>query len=659
MSDLPVPWYYLSPLALLLLAGVWLVLSRLVRAWRHRDRRAVARRLDAEGPEAAADLLRSQGKGEEAAELLAENGRYDLAAHVWEELGEYRKAAGAAALAGKKGRAAALFARAGDSEMTMRMLEGSARPFKVLQLLLKGGQAEEAATFALENITDRAHLKRLAHYLRERELHDLAIPLLEKSRSRRELGRLYEETGRSSEAIAHYLKHRYHAEAARVHADMNQHAHAARLLLKCGMVGKAIDQLELGNELLAAARLCRRLGNQRRALEILGRLEPDSPHYRDGTLIATAILEARGQYAEAAQRLNKLLAHGGYSQATQEICLRTVDLQIEIGDYSGAIRNLEKARLAGLETPGLNDQIQLLRRAEKGTEAPKEKPLGGEAMHAGLVRATTNVIGLKGTDRYSLKQRLARGGHSMLFLAWDRKLEREVVLKLLYSENLPSAVAREYFVREARAAGSLSHPNIVKILDAGELQGRPFIAMEFVEGKTLLDLAEGNGPPLTDGQKLKLSMQICDGLALAHSHSVIHRDIKMENVMVTSDGQAKLLDFGIAKILDEDPERSLFVLGTPPYMSPEQATGDFLDLRTDIYSLGVLLYRLFTAALPFTDDEVMHFNRPKPRDPAEVRQGLSPRLAKTIMRCLDNDREQRFGSASELRQALQDCAVEM
>lgn len=227
------------------------------------------------------------------------------------------------------------------------------------------------------------------------------------------------------------------------------------------------------------------------------------------------------------------------------------------------------------------------------------------------------------------------------------------MLMLLHSESLPSALAKRYFMREAKTASSLEHPDIVQVYDYGELQARPYISMEFVDGMNLLELQEPPANTLSLEQKLAICLQLCDALGYAHSKTIIHRDIKMENIMVTRKWQVKPMDFGLAKALDENPDRSLMIVGTPYYMSPEQIVGDALDSRTDIYSPGVLMYRLFTERLPFEDGEVLSAHRfATPPDPREFRSDLPSLISTTVLKCLEKDREHRFQSAGDVAGSL-------
>ena len=202
-------------------------------------------------------------------------------------------------------------------------------------------------------------------------------------------------------------------------------------------------------------------------------------------------------------------------------------------------------------------------------------------------------------------------------------------------------------------AASINHPNIIRIFDYGELAGRPYITMEYVVGKNLNQLLHAPDAEVSFRRKVAICTQLCSALAYAHGLTVVHRDVKMENVMVRKDWRVKLTDFGVAKALNEYPDRSLFIVGTANYMSPEQSIGDFVDARTDIYSLGVLMYRLFSSKLPFPDEPapVGRWFAP-PVDPRELSPEIPPGLSRAILGCLVADREERIGTVEEVSRRL-------
>jgi len=272
-------------------------------------------------------------------------------------------------------------------------------------------------------------------------------------------------------------------------------------------------------------------------------------------------------------------------------------------------------------------------------------------------------------SHYLITEKLGAGGMGVVYKAEDTRLHRYIALKFL-SDMAHNELALERFRREAQAASALNHPGICTIYDIGEQAGRPFIAMEYIDGETLR--SHINGKPLLLEETLKLGIQIADALDAAHSEGIIHRDIKPANVFVTRRGQAKVLDFGLAKLvpkgvavnadfnseLQDSTSVVGIISGTPSYMSPEQVRGDNLDQRTDIFSLGLLLYEMSTGHQAFSGGTGgVIIEAVLTRAPAPVRS-INPRvpsgLEEIINRALHKDRDQRYQHAAEIRTDLQE-----
>lgn len=269
---------------------------------------------------------------------------------------------------------------------------------------------------------------------------------------------------------------------------------------------------------------------------------------------------------------------------------------------------------------------------------------------------------MKKIGRYDVVEELGRGAMGVVYKASDPTIDRMVAIKLLMlsrpaQAGLPGA--KDIFLREARAAGRLSHPGIVTIHDALEDPESKscYIVMEFVQGSTL-EKALLTGPPFPVEKALNVARQIGEALDYAHKQKIIHRDLKPANILLTEDGRAKITDFGIAKVIaTEDAHRTLAIMGTPSYMSPEQVMGGELDATSDIFSLGILIYLMLTGEKPFSGDTaavMFKIAYQDPAPPSQVRTELGKGHDFLLLRALAKDKAKRYASARELLDDLDD-----
>lgn len=261
-------------------------------------------------------------------------------------------------------------------------------------------------------------------------------------------------------------------------------------------------------------------------------------------------------------------------------------------------------------------------------------------------------------NRYQLSEPVGRGGMAMVFLGRDLMLERDVAVKLLRSQYAKDPAFRERFRQEAKAAANLSHPNLVTIYDFGYDQQRLYIVMEYVPGKDLNSIIQDKGR-LSIEAGLELGIKACKGIGYAHRAGLVHCDVKPHNLLVTADHQLKVTDFGIARALASiNPnEQSDVVWGSPQYFSPEQASGDPPSPASDVYSLGVVLYLVFTGQLPFigkSTSELARLHRSaKPIPPKELNPFLPDELEEVILKVLSKEPSARYRTADQLGRVLQ------
>ena len=260
--------------------------------------------------------------------------------------------------------------------------------------------------------------------------------------------------------------------------------------------------------------------------------------------------------------------------------------------------------------------------------------------------------------RYQILERVGRGGMGVLFRGHDPVLDREVAVKVMLADfSDDTEQMRPRFYREAKAAAKLQHRNIVTVFEFAEENNQPHIVMEFLRGSPLSSRMEEQ-PPLTLDDKLDIVAQLCNGLGYAHSQGVVHRDVKPANVFLLEDGTVKLLDFGIAKLATSNLTRHGDVVGSAPYMSPEQVAGaQDLDGRSDVWSTGVLLFELLTGRKPFDGDGlttvIAGILREDPESVDQLVPGIPKALGDVVSRALDKNRDTRFQTAEELGRELQ------
>jgi serine/threonine-protein kinase len=334
------------------------------------------------------------------------------------------------------------------------------------------------------------------------------------------------------------------------------------------------------------------------------------------------------------------------------------ELPVESNDEIGILARSFRAMLEELkEKAALEKYVASLTMSLSGEEtllAPRATPgVSGVAAASG----NEPQIGTVFAGRYEIQSILGKGGMGIVYKAHDRELDDLVAIKTLRGEVLsadPSLLDR--FKQEIRLARRITHPNVLRTHDLGEANGLRFLSMEFVKGLTLKHLLE-SGEILPTPVALRIAKQVCAGLAAAHEVGVIHRDVKPQNIIIEPTGGLKIMDFGIARLTeDRGMTATGTVIGTPDYMSPEQARGLPLDFRSDIYSTGIVLYEMFTGSLPFEGDSPLavvlkHVNDPPPL-PQSKNPRIDPKIAAIVMKCIEKEPRARFQTVSELYEAL-------
>ena len=264
-------------------------------------------------------------------------------------------------------------------------------------------------------------------------------------------------------------------------------------------------------------------------------------------------------------------------------------------------------------------------------------------------------IGTVLDDRYVLDDVIATGGMGTIFRGYDKLLERTVAIKSLHPHLATTSYAERFF-QEGQTIASLAHPNLVTVYDVGSIDGLPYLVMEYIDGEDLATIIERNGA-MAPAAAVPLAVQICRGLGYAHDKGIVHRDVKPQNILVTGVGHVKIVDFGIARVASSlEMTEPGWVLGTAQYLAPEVAVGQQATTQSDLYSLGVVLYRLFTGQLPFDAENplavaMLHRTEPVPL-PSSIRPGLPQLVEDVLLRLLQKEPDRRYNTASQVATAL-------
>ncbi len=591
----------------------------------------------------------------------------DLAIRVARDAKRPALAAEVALACDRQREAGDLFLAAGQPLDAARAFEQAGDTMRAAEALRLGGQVEEAARIRGQRLFDTGKIEQALHEYETAGMEAEAAAALERLGRHREAFDRYRAAGMLKEA----------AELARAHLDQRD---AAKLFAELGDWGEAGAAWEAAGEALEAARCFEQANDFPRAEDALARAGFVAEHAQ---LLARFgrvedgfnVLFGSGDLLGAWEFIS---AYGGTFPNLAEPLVKLGSWLSEQGDTTSAISAVQRA-IAGLPVrgdlmPAFYALAELLERHGdlKAAEAAWRrivefdyafKDAGARLQRLAAQRAAEEAASASGpqgapaqapsvgpsTDaaaRYVLEQELGRGGMGVVYRARDTRLGRTIAIKILNPrQHTPEAIRR--FEREARAAAALSHPGIVHIYDFDRGFSSFFISMEFVSGPTLLQLLHEE-QSFVGRHLIAIMRQAVDAVAYAHERHVVHRDLKPANMILADRRQVKILDFGIARRLDELDLSASGATGTPYYMAPEQVLGENPDERTDIYALGVTFFQLATGTLPFSTGNILraHLEQPAP-DPQALAPDLEPALSHVILKCLakEPDRRPRNGGA--------------
>jgi tetratricopeptide (TPR) repeat protein len=520
---------------------------------------------------------------------------------------------------------------------------------RAAELFLRVRRGDLAAK-ALAKLGDEVGAARvLGAFLREQGDEEAAVEQLLVAGEHQEAGDLLRRLERYEEAGESYSKVCDHPAAAEMFraaglplraGEAYQSANLFDLAAECyGEAGEPLrraEMLEKAGQLFLAGGLYAKQERSDDALRVLQRVEAGDPRFGDACSLLGRIFAAKGMHSVAVKKFEEAI--GGRPVARDNVAAYYELAEACEGrnDFVKAAEFFEKILGFDFHYRDAAERAEQARTQGRTLAAALEGQQSGGPITAPTMR------------RYEVRQEIGRGGMGVVFRALDAVLEREVAFKVLPDHLRRSPSALQHFLREAKAAAQLNHPNIVTIYDAGESEHGFYLAMELVEGTTLKEILQRRGPLPASGVVFILR-QLASALAYAHSRKIVHRDIKTANIMWTREKQVKIMDFGLAKLMEEVRNANTVVSGTPFYMSPEQTLGRSVDHRTDLYSLGVTIYELSTGMLPFRRGNIPyhHVHTPAP-DPRNQVPSLPEPLAQIILRCLEKSPDARFQSAAEI-----------
>jgi serine/threonine-protein kinase len=500
--------------------------------------------------------------------------------------------------------------------------------------LRRFGEDQAAARILGEYHRDRGDAAQAAQFLEEAAEYREAGDLFRKLEQFAKAGECYERFQESEQAAEMFSLAEDWGRATQNFERAKKYAKAAECCAMLGDHEREGEFLEQAGEFLRAGELYKERGLDDAAIKVLQKVEASGPDFMRASSLLGGIFRAKGMYSLSIKKLREALENTEPSRETISAVYELASVYELNEDLSEAIDLYEKILALDYHYADVEQRIEAARERLAGIEA--SSPVTVTASTNGPPRTSTNP------GRYRILEELGRGGMGIVYKAQDTVLDREVAYKVLPDALKENEHALKNFLREAKSAAQLNHPNIVTVYDTGAQDGDYYIAMEYVDGTTLKEILRRRRIIAPRGV-LHVLAQMCEALDYAHGRKIVHRDIKTSNTMWTRDKKAKIMDFGLAKVMEEVRNQTTLVSGTPYYMSPEQTLGQNVDHRTDIYSLGVTLFELATGQLPFREGNVPyhHVHTPAP-DPLDVNPELPSELAGIIVRCLEKDPASRL-----------------
>jgi tetratricopeptide (TPR) repeat protein len=535
------------------------------------------------------------------------------------------------------GAAAELAERKGLFERAAEFYQRANNVPKAAEALRRVGENGAAAQMLGEHLRDKGEDAAAAQLLVEAGDFGSAADLYRKLEDWKLAGDCYQRGGDNVRAAEMYRLAGEWEAAASAYEKARQFREAAECVAQLGDGRREAKLLAQGGAHLAAAQVLTREGLEEDAIKLLQQVPERSADFREAAALLGEIFRKKGKHSLAQKKLEQAIAGEPLSSANAELYYQLASVHEAANQTQPAIELYEKILAIDFHFRDVDARLDALR-----------AQVEAQGSTSGVPGLTDSKSGEARPARYRIDRELGRGGMGIVYQATDLVLDRAVALKVLPDGLRDNPQALRNFVREAKAAAKLNHPNIVTVYDAGEQGGRTYIAMEYVDGTTLKAIVKQRGP-LAPRAIVHVLSQVCEALHYAHGQKVIHRDIKTANLMWTREKKAKIMDFGLAKVVEEVMNQSTLVSGTPYYMSPEQTEGAAVDHRSDLYSLGVTAFEMATGQVPFKEGNVpYHHVHTPPPDPRSLRPQVPAALAELILTCMAKSPADRPQAAQDV-----------
>ena len=515
------------------------------------------------------------------------------------------------------------------------------------QALDRAGHTELANVLRGEYHKARGEAAEAARYFQAAGHVQEAAELSAEADDSEQSATLFEHAGDFGKAADQYRQGGDLARAAAAYEAAYDYDAAIECYRGAGQLDKVMDLLEKTGASFDAGTAALEAGDDERAIRNLQMVDIRDIQFHDACRQLAELFSARGDHDLAVAKLEEAVRSAGEDTAPLELVEHLGNALERAGDVARAVEMFENIRKRDYSYPNAAERIAELR------ERLQQETAADEASASATVARTVPASAPPPAEsRYEIEQEIGRGGMGVVYKARDKRLGRIVALKRLPENLRQNPTAVELFLREARAAAALNHPNIVTLFDADEEAGNYYLTMEFLDGLPLDAILEKRGR-LSPADTARLAIQICTGLEYAHERKVVHRDIKTSNLFFTRDRVVKIMDFGLAKMMEEVRRAATVIGGTPYYMAPEQATGEGVDHRADLYALGVTIYELATGTVPFREGDVTYHHRhTPPPDPRTLVAEMPDGLAELILHLMAKDKEDRPANAGVVGERL-------